>query len=127
MADMRTLYVEIPASLHRQLRVRAAEQERLLRDVVATALAAYLDAPGTSPQGKVRQPDPLKEPTEPNRPRNPKPPHQPPATTGPGSRGYVAPVRPADVEPDDEVGELPVATDDENPFEGMTDLLREES
>lgn len=115
MADMRTLYVEIPASLHRQLRVRAAAEDQLLRDVVAAALAAYLEAAGTSSQGKASRPTKVS-----------RPPRQPPATTGPGSPGYVAPMSPR-LERNESLCEpLPVATDDENPFAddgGDHDLL----
>lgn len=118
MADMRTLYVEIPASLHRQLRVRAAAEDQLLRDVVAAALAAYLEAAGTSSRGKASQPT-----------RVSRPPRQPPATTGPGSPGYVPPKSPP-LERDEPLSEpLPVARDDENPFtdDGTDDDLLPET
>lgn len=113
MADMRTLYVEIPASLHRQLRVRAAAEDRLLRDVVAAALAAYLGAAGTSSRGKTSQPT-----------RVTKSPKQPPAPTGPGSPGSVL----DDID-EDVSEELPLAEDGEDPFAddgGEDDLLPEE-
>lgn len=118
MADMRTLYVEISASLHRQLRVRAAAEDRLLRDVVAAALAAYLDAPGISTQGKARRPTTVT-----------KPPKQPPATTGPGSPGYVPPRSPP-LERYEPLSEpLPPAQDGEDPFADdgtQDDLLPDE-
>lgn len=105
------LYITIPENVHRAAKAVAALQGRQLGDVVADAISAYV-------ADRFPQLGDLGSSKSSEKPKSPKSPKQPPAVTGPGSPGYVAPVRSADDEPD-EVGELPLARDDENPFEDM--------
>lgn len=115
----KSLYITIPDHLHRASKAAAALEGRLLADVVADAISAYvasrfpqLGAELGSPRSSGN-PESLKNPRE---PKNPKSPRQPQARTGPGSPGYVAPSRSLPVE-DEYVSEpLPIAEDHENPF-----------
>lgn len=103
--------VEIPQNVHRAAKVAAAAEGRRLADVVVDAISAYVAA--RLPQLRDHLASPRSS-GKPKNPRNPKPPCQPPATTGPGSVGYVAPTPPAYEESLSEP--LPVAGADENPF-----------
>lgn len=115
-AQLKTLYVQVPAETHRAAKVRAVTEGRLLSDIVTEALQFYMEtkASGLAQPTQASQPKALKEPTE---PKNPKSPRQAPATTGPGSPGYVPPRSPP-LERDEPLSEpLPLARDDENPFQ----------
>lgn len=110
MSNTKILYVEIPTPLHRTIKVIAASEDRLLSEIVSEALSLYAEG---------RRPVLPSLPEQPMPPKSPKPsksPRQPPATTGPGSPGYVPP-RSVAVEDEEPLCEpLPLAKDGENPF-----------
>ena len=115
-AQLKTLYVRVPAEIHRAAKIRAVTEGRLLSDIVTEALQFYLEtkASGLAQPTQVSQPKSLKEPTEPKNPKSHRP---PPATLGPGSLGYVPPMPALEGEGEESLSEpLPIATDDENPF-----------
>ncbi|GMV17103.1 MAG: hypothetical protein AMXMBFR56_53270 [Polyangiaceae bacterium] len=116
----KSLYISLPEHIHRAAKAIAALEGRLLSDVVTDAISAYVAS--RFPQlggnlGSAKSSGNPESPKFPREPKSPKSPKSPQARTGPGSPGYVAP-RPVAVEDEEPLCEpLPIAGDDENPFQ----------
>lgn len=111
----KSLYIHLPDHVHRVAKAVAALEGRLLSDVVADAISAYVASRFPKLGADLGSPKSSGSPERPKNPKEPKPSRQPPATTGPGSPGYVPPTPPAHEESLSEP--LPIAGEDENPFQ----------